>query len=95
MNFYRQGDDLRAVRPENLRIERHLRNGGGLAALIGWVEFRGASTRVHARLEEGTEICVDLPTEQADRLAVRQDDLVYLHPAAGRVAHYAAPAAAA
>jgi iron(III) transport system ATP-binding protein len=92
MNFYRQDGGLCAVRPENLEIRRKP-EPESQPALINWVEFRGASTRVYARLDQsGSEICVDLPTEQADRLTIRENDQVYISAAPWNVTLY--PAAA-
>jgi iron(III) transport system ATP-binding protein len=93
MNFYPQAGGLCAVRPEKLEIDRRPRDSDSLSAHIDWVEFRGASTRVYARLAQGgCEICVDLPTEQADRLIVKENDQVYISVAARHVTRY--PAAA-
>ncbi|MDR2935276.1 MAG: ATP-binding cassette domain-containing protein [Candidatus Adiutrix sp.] len=93
MNFYSQAGGLCAVRPEKLEIDRQPRDAESLSARIGWVEFRGASTRVYARLaQDGSEICVDLPTERADQLTIRENDRVYISVAARHVNRY--PAAA-
>jgi hypothetical protein len=93
MNFYPQAGEVRAVRPEKLEIDRHPRDADSLSASIDWVEFRGASTRIYARLNlGGSEICVDLPTERADQLAVKENDLVYISVVARHVTRY--PAAA-
>ncbi len=93
MNFYSQDGGLCAVRPEKLEIDRQPRDADSLSALIDWVEFRGASTRVYARLaQDGSEIRVDLPTERADQLTIRENDRVYISVAARHVTRY--PAAA-
>jgi iron(III) transport system ATP-binding protein len=93
MNFYPQGEGLCAVRPERLEIDRRPKDAESLPALINWVEFRGASTRVYASLaRDGSEICVDLPTERADQLTVRENDRVYISVSARHVTRY--PAAA-
>jgi len=93
MNFYPQAGGLFAVRPERLEIYHQPQGADSLSAHIDWVEFRGASTRVYARLtRNGSEICVDLPTEKADQLTVKENDLVYISAAARHVTRY--PAAA-
>ncbi|MCL2029309.1 MAG: ATP-binding cassette domain-containing protein [Deltaproteobacteria bacterium] len=93
MNFYPQGGGLCAVRPEKMEIGRRPRDAESLPALVSWVEFRGALTQVYARLvQDDSEICVDLPTELADRLIVRENDQMYVSAAARHISRY--PAAA-
>ncbi|MDR2725995.1 MAG: ATP-binding cassette domain-containing protein [Candidatus Adiutrix sp.] len=84
MNFYPQAGGLCAARPEKLEISHQPQDADSLPAVVDWVEFRGATTRIYARLSPGgSAVCVDLPTEQADRLTFRANDQVYISVAAG------------
>ncbi|MDR2724695.1 MAG: ATP-binding cassette domain-containing protein [Candidatus Adiutrix sp.] len=95
MNFYPQDGDggLCAARPEKLEISHQPQGAGSLPAVIDWVEFRGATTRIYARLSPGgSAICVDLSTERADQLTFRANDQVYISVDAGHVTIYSAAA---
>jgi iron(III) transport system ATP-binding protein len=78
MNFYNSGGEVYAIRPEKIEITNRL-NAGGITAKIRATEFKGPLTRVYCVLPDVTEICVDIPSENADRLHLRENATAFLN----------------
>ena len=77
MNFYQQNGDVCAIRPEKLEPVNH-REPHDIISQIREVEFKGALTRVYARLSDQTEICVDIASDKADALGLRENAMLFL-----------------
>lgn len=77
MNFYHRGSSMCAIRPENFELSGRKENYD-LVAQINNLEFKGPLTRIYGTLPERTEICIDLPTEQADELGLHKNASLFL-----------------
>ncbi|MDR1067875.1 MAG: ATP-binding cassette domain-containing protein [Clostridiales Family XIII bacterium] len=78
MNFYKNGGETCAIRPEKIEITGRM-DPGGITAKIRATEFKGPLTRVYCVLPDVTEICVDVPSEKADRLQLRENATAFLN----------------
>jgi len=89
MNFYKQDGETLAIRPENIEItDRH--ELYDFSVRVKSVEFRGALTRVHGLLSEVTEIYVDIPSETAEKMRIRENATIFLKAPQNRRLKYAA-----
>jgi iron(III) transport system ATP-binding protein len=77
MNFYRRSGETRAIRPEKIeltgRTEHH-----DFTARVKSLEFKGSLTRIYGRLTDAGEIFVDVPSERAEALSLREDSTIFL-----------------
>lgn len=80
MNFYNENDALLGIRPESIQLQkasdavRH----GCLHGKVSMLEFRGAYTRVYGKVPSGNELCVDLPSENALSMGLKEGDPILL-----------------
>ncbi|GHU76394.1 ABC transporter ATP-binding protein [Clostridia bacterium] len=77
MNFYKSGGGIRAIRPENIELTERTKQYD-LSARVKRLEFKGALTRVYCILSERSEICVDISSELAVQLSLRENATVFL-----------------
>lgn len=65
MNFYNTGEETIGIRPERVIVsETNVKNELCLPAVIRFMEFRGALTRIYGELLTKNTICADVLTEQ-------------------------------
>ncbi|MDR1439191.1 MAG: ATP-binding cassette domain-containing protein [Clostridiales bacterium] len=90
MNFYRQGGQTRAIRPENIGLAD--RSGlYDVAARVKSVEFKGPLTRIYGTLPGLEEIFVDVPSETADEMSLRENSTVFLRLPSEHLVTYPSP----
>lgn len=92
MNVFRDGKETCAVRPEKLELIRadEPKRENDFFATVHAKEFRGALTRVYLMLPGKQELCVDLPSEKVDRLAIELSDKVLLRVPKEHLVRYSA-----
>lgn len=78
MNFCENNTGTFGVRPENIELAKNELPESDWTGKISFLEFKGAMVRVHSRLYDDCEICVDLPAEKAKALELKENDTVYL-----------------
>jgi iron(III) transport system ATP-binding protein len=82
MNFYRSQGEICAIRPEDIKItNRHGAYDG--SARIKTLEFKGSQTRIYGTLSDagdlqGNEICIDVSSEIAESLHLRENATAFL-----------------
>jgi iron(III) transport system ATP-binding protein len=82
MNFYQNGGETCAIRPENIEITDR-QSDYDLSAHIKALEFKGPLTRIYGTLQntngiQDGEICVDIPSETAEQLRLRENATAFL-----------------
>ena len=78
MNFISGMDTINAIRPENILItDRH--SSFDFCATIKSLEFKGPLTRVYGVMANFTEICLDIPSDTAGKLRLREDGMMFLN----------------
>jgi iron(III) transport system ATP-binding protein len=77
MNFYPAQGTLCAIRPERVEIAS-AQEGCDMVAEIKAFEFKGAMTRIYGVLPFRTEICVDISSDLADGIDIRESAKLYL-----------------
>ena len=73
------------VRPHELDIERHRNGKASLEALIARINPAGSFAKIALRVEDGSEIQVDLPFERLTELELKTGEQVYVAPRKVRV----------
>ena len=89
INFFERDGDLRAIRPECVRLNTQAR---GESAVLTGIEFRGNFCRVSARAEQlsqSAELFVDVPARRVTDLGLQVGTLVYLDFPEPQVLHFA------
>lgn len=90
MNFYENNSGTFGIRPENIELtKRNELHDSYWTGKVSFLEFKGAMIRVHSKLNNNCEICVDLPAEKAKALELKEDDTVYLRIADRHLIKYA------
>jgi len=78
MNFYSEGDVMRGIRPEKIKIVSQVESHD-LKALVREIEFKGAFTRIHSLLpEKNAEIFIDLPSDYVDSMKLQHNMPLFL-----------------
>jgi iron(III) transport system ATP-binding protein len=93
MNFYKSDGETCAIRPENVEITDR-QSAYDIAAHIKALEFKGALTRIYGKLPDVSEgeICIDVPSEIAEHLNLRENTTAFLRIPKDRLIKYAAVA---
>ncbi|MDF2989236.1 MAG: putative 2-aminoethylphosphonate transporter ATP-binding protein [Eubacterium sp.] len=78
MNFYENNTGTFGIRPENIELTKNELPDSFLTGKVCFLEFKGAMVRVHNKLYNNCEICVDLPAEKVRALELKENDTVYL-----------------
>ena len=78
MNFYESDAGIFGVRPENIELAKNGLQESYWTGKVSFLEFKGAMIRVHSKLFDNREICVDLSVEKAKDLELKENDTVYL-----------------
>ena len=89
MNFYESTAGIVGVRPENIELTKNKLQESNWIGKVSFLEFKGAMVRVHGKLYDNCDICVDLPTEKAKALELKENDTVYLNIADRHLIKYA------
>jgi len=77
MNFISSDESTCAIRPENIIIaDRH--DPHDYSARITLVEFKGPLTRVHCVLTNQSEIYLDIPSDTASKMQLRESAVMFL-----------------
>ncbi|MCL2768053.1 MAG: ATP-binding cassette domain-containing protein [Synergistaceae bacterium] len=77
MNFISKEDFTCAIRPENVVItDRH--SSYDYSARIKALEFKGPLTRIHGVLSNQSEIFLDIPSDTADKMRLRENATMFL-----------------
>jgi len=77
MNFYRNGGETCAIRPEKVEItDRH--SAHDFSALVKALEFKGPMTRIHGTLPDMSDICMDISSDAASELRLNEGGIVFL-----------------
>jgi len=78
MNFISGIDTMNAIRPENIVItDRHSPYDYSLK--IKTIEFKGPLTRIHGILTNFKEIYLDVPSDLASSLRLREDGMIFIN----------------
>jgi len=77
MNFINGKGTTSAIRPEKVKIVGHNYNYD-YSAQVTDIEFRGALIRVFGRLRSAEEICVDISSQEFDKLSLREGSTMFL-----------------
>jgi len=78
MNFYSEGEAMRGIRPEKIKIVSHA-EPYDIKALVRELEFKGAFTRIHGLIQEkNTEIFIDLPSDCVDSMKLQHNMPLFL-----------------
>jgi iron(III) transport system ATP-binding protein len=93
MNFYREEKSLFAIRPERIEIVRDARKSYDVSAHVTRLEFKGPLTRIHGVMPERTEICVDVPSENFDRMGLNENGTMFLRMPTEHLTRYSECAA--
>jgi iron(III) transport system ATP-binding protein len=94
MNFYNHAGEVCAIRPEKIAITDR-RAPYDASARIQSLEFKGPLTRIYGVLPEANEIFVDVPSETADNLGLRENATIFLRMLPEHVVRYPAAHGAA
>ncbi len=78
MNFYENNRGIFGVRPENIELTKMKQPESHWTGKVSFLEFKGALIRVYSKLYNNHEICIDLPTEKAMEMELKENDTVYL-----------------
>jgi iron(III) transport system ATP-binding protein len=94
MNFYQTEGETRAIRPENIEITDR-QSPYDLTARVKALEFKGPLTRVYGILPDANatgdgEICIDIPSETAAQLRLRENAVAFLRFPKERLIKYTA-----
>ena len=73
------------VRPYDLEVHASPAGADALQATVTRVQSAGPAVRLELRTEDGQLVQVEISHEQSRRLAVQQDDVVYVKPRQSRV----------
>ena len=94
MNFLDGDGGAHAIRPEKIQIvERDEQYDS--SARVTAIEFKGPLTRVYGRMQEQTEICVDISSQDFDSMSLREDGIIFLRMPEEYLARYPETKAAA
>ena len=94
MNFLDGEGGAHAIRPEKVQIvERDEQYDS--SAHVTAIEFKGPLTRVYGRMQELTEICVDISSQDFDRMSLREGGIIFLRMPEEYLARYPETKAAA
>ena len=89
MNFYRNGAETFAIRPENIEITTDSSSAHDFMARIRTVEFKGSITRIYGMLPDMSETCVDISSDVASELPLHEDAPLFLRMPQERLVKYA------
>jgi len=87
MNFLGNGDETRAIRPEKIKAV-HRSEKFDVSVQVRDIEFKGPLTRVYGRMPSQTEICVDIPSQDFDRIGANVGGSMFLRLPEEHMAHY-------
>ncbi len=77
MNFYSEGEVLRGIRPEKIKIVD--REPYDIKALVRELEFKGAYTRIHSTIPgKNTEMFIDLPSDKVESMELHRETMLFL-----------------
>jgi len=77
MNFYKNGEETCAIRPEKIEItDRH--GSYDFIASIKALEFKGQMTRIYGALPDMSDVCMDIPSETASYMRLNEGAAVFL-----------------
>lgn len=88
MNIYESSEGISGIRPENIELSKNQLSGSYFAGKVSYEEFKGAMTRVYIKLKDNSEVCVDIASEKASALELKEGDTVYLSTANGHLIQY-------
>ncbi|MDR2594103.1 MAG: ATP-binding cassette domain-containing protein [Fibromonadaceae bacterium] len=78
MNFYNEGEAMRGIRPEKIKVVEHW-EPHDIKALVKELEFKGAFTRIHSHIpKENSEFFIDLPSERVENMKLQRDTMLFL-----------------
>jgi len=78
MNFYNEGEAMRGIRPEKIKVVEHW-EPHDIKALVKELEFKGAFTRIHSHVTKGnSEFFIDLPSERVENMKLQRDTMLFL-----------------
>ena len=93
MNFYQNGGETCAIRPEKVEItDRH--SAHDFRAIVKALEFKGPMTRIYGALPDRSDICMDVPSEAASNLRLNEGGIVFLRMPKENLIKYPASASA-
>jgi len=78
MNFISSVDATNAIRTENIVITDY-HSPHDFTARITTLEFKGPLTRVYGVMANHTEICLDVPSDAAGKLRLREEGMMFLN----------------
>ena len=88
MNFYQNDEEICAIRPENIEItDRH--SAYDFAVRIIALEFKGSMTRVYSAMQNNSEIYIDIASEAASELRLRENSTIFLRTPKENLIKYA------
>ena len=77
MNFYPNGEDTYAIRPEKIEItDRHATYD--FAVCVKALEFKGSMTRIYSTMPDMQEIYIDIASEVASALRINENSTIFL-----------------
>jgi iron(III) transport system ATP-binding protein len=77
MNFYQNGDEICAIRPEKIEISNNT-SSYDFTARIKTLEFKGSMTRIYGTLLDKSDICIDISSETASGLHLHENSTIFL-----------------
>ena len=78
MNFYNEGEAMRGIRPEKIKVVEHW-EPHDIKAFVKELEFKGAFTRIHSHIPKGnSEFFIDLPSEHVENMNLQRDTMLFL-----------------
>ena len=93
MNFYRDGAENCAIRPEKIEITNR-QSSYDFTACIKAFEFKGPMTRIYGTLPDMSDICMDITSEKVSELRINEGSTVFLRMPEENLIKYANTAAA-
>ena len=92
MNFYQNGEETYAIRPENVEIT----NRQGIydfTARVQALEFKGPMTRIYSTLPDRSEIYIDVASEAASEMRIYENSTIFLRTPQENLIKYTSTAA--
>jgi len=77
MNFYHNGNEICAIRPEKIEIADRMGSYDHIVRVKA-VEFKGPLTRIHGSMKDFSDIYLDIPSEEAEELSLHEDSTMFL-----------------